>query len=105
MPFKKIQMLKISSIVILLALFQIFITQKTYAQNDSSEKVFFNVTDKGTRNAIDIVFFYENSNENFKKAANEIINGFRQKYSHFEINFHEIIYNNQMNKGTGKDGK
>ena len=51
------------------------------------------------------VFLYENSNENFKKAVNEIISGLKQKYSHIEINSHEIIYNNRINKVTEEDGK
>ena len=43
------QKFKILSVIILLALLQ-----SLSAQNDSSEQVFFNITDKETRKAIDI---------------------------------------------------
>lgn len=48
------------------------------------------------------VFLYEDSNENFKKAVNEITMELQQKYSEFEINSREITYSNQINKENGK---
>lgn len=48
------------------------------------------------------VFLYEDSNENFKNAVNEITNELQHKYSQFEINCHEITYSNKISKENGK---